>query len=117
MNSLTSDLQKDFPNKWQDIVKADRIFRGMYDEYVGRMNATLEKIYTEESLKQQVKDKQNELMAKINYQKTMLKALNEKVAQLKANDAKPEDIASAIAEVSKANAMIRASETNCEDFR
>lgn len=105
-----SDLQKDFPNKWQDIVKADRIFRGMYDEYVGRMNATLEKIYTEESLKQQVKDKQNELMAKINYQKTMLKALNEKVAQLKANDAKPEDIASAIAEVSKANAMIRASE-------
>lgn len=105
-----SDLQKDFPNKWRDIVKADRIFRGMYDEYVGRMNATLEKIYTEESLKQQVKDKQNELMAKINYQKTMLKALNEKVAQLKENDAKPEDIASAIAEVSKANAMIRASE-------
>ncbi|WP_303016159.1 hypothetical protein [Holdemania massiliensis] len=105
-----SDLQKDFPSKWQDIVKADKVFREMYDEYVGRMNTTLEKVYTEESLKQQVKDKQNELMAKINYQKSMLKALNEKVVQLKENNAKPEDIASAIAKVSKAKAMIRTSE-------
>lgn len=40
-----ADLKKEFPNKWEDIVKMERFMRGMYDEYVGRINAALEQVY------------------------------------------------------------------------
>lgn len=39
------DLRRDFPEKWQDIVKAEAVNRQMYSEYVDRINASLEKIY------------------------------------------------------------------------
>lgn len=39
------DLKKEFPKKWQDIVKAERYFRKQYDAYIGRVNAALEEAY------------------------------------------------------------------------
>lgn len=40
-----ADLQKDFPARWENIVAADKVMRKMYDDYIDRLNATLELIY------------------------------------------------------------------------
>jgi hypothetical protein len=39
------DLKKDFPDKWQDIIKADNIFRNTYNELIDKVNATVSQIY------------------------------------------------------------------------
>lgn len=38
-------LKRDFPDRWQNITKADGINRKLYDDYVDRLNAELERIY------------------------------------------------------------------------
>lgn len=40
-----NDLKKDFPNKWQNIVEADGIFRKNYDEFIDKINETVKRIY------------------------------------------------------------------------
>ena len=49
------DLKKDFPSKWQDIVKVEQFARQAYDNYVDRINEVLEKIYPD--IEKQQKDK------------------------------------------------------------
>lgn len=49
------DLKKDFPSKWQDIVKVEQFAREAYDNYVDRINEVLEKIYPD--IEKQQKDK------------------------------------------------------------
>jgi hypothetical protein len=39
------DLKKDFPDKWQNIVEADKWFRKSYDELIDKVNATIKQIY------------------------------------------------------------------------
>jgi hypothetical protein len=39
------DLKKDFPDKWQNIVEADKWFRKSYDELIDKVNATVKQIY------------------------------------------------------------------------
>jgi hypothetical protein len=39
------DLKKDFPNKWEDIVKADKWFRESYDNLIDIVNESRLKIY------------------------------------------------------------------------
>lgn len=39
------DLQKEFPNNWQNIVEADKWFRKEYDEFIDRINAVKSIIY------------------------------------------------------------------------
>ena len=38
-------LREEFPRTWQKIKEAERFFRNKYDEYLNRINASLEKIY------------------------------------------------------------------------
>jgi hypothetical protein len=38
-------LKKQFPEKWQDIKKAAEYMRKQYDEYIERINSSMEKIY------------------------------------------------------------------------
>lgn len=39
------DLKTEFPDKWENIVKADKLMRRMYNEYIDSINETLKKIY------------------------------------------------------------------------
>lgn len=39
------DLRREFPNKWQDIVEADKWFRQKYNELIEQVNATRKLIY------------------------------------------------------------------------
>jgi hypothetical protein len=39
------DLKKDFPDKWQNIVEADKWFRKSYDELIDKVNVTVKQIY------------------------------------------------------------------------
>jgi hypothetical protein len=38
-------LKKDFPDKWQNIVEADKWFRKSYDELIDKVNVTVKQIY------------------------------------------------------------------------
>lgn len=38
-------LKKDFPNTWENILKAEKLMRSMYNDYVARINEMLEKVY------------------------------------------------------------------------
>jgi len=39
------DLKGEFPGSWENVVKATQVFRGMYDEYIDRINRSLEEVY------------------------------------------------------------------------
>ncbi|MBP3398363.1 MAG: hypothetical protein J6K75_01265, partial [Erysipelotrichaceae bacterium] len=55
------DLKKDFPSTWENIVNADSIMRKYYDDYVDRINGSLEKIYSERSIRESINEKRNDL--------------------------------------------------------
>lgn len=59
------DLKKDFPDTWENIVEADSIMRKYYDEYVDRINQSLEKIYSERNLKESVAERRTELQKEL----------------------------------------------------
>lgn len=40
-----NDLKKDFPGSWEKIVRAEKIVRQIYDDYVVRLNDSLQKVY------------------------------------------------------------------------
>ena len=44
-------LQNDFPDTWENILKAEKIHRLIYDEYVERINKVLRVIYPNEEIK------------------------------------------------------------------
>lgn len=39
------DLKREFPSKWENIVKADEFFRKEYDDFIDQINAIKEQIY------------------------------------------------------------------------
>lgn len=39
------DLKREFPDKWQNIVEADKLFRSNYDELIDKINASREAVY------------------------------------------------------------------------
>lgn len=59
------NLKQDFPETWKNIVEADKIMRKYYDDYVDRINASLERIYSEHNLKEQVAQRRTELQQEI----------------------------------------------------
>ena len=71
------DLKKDFPKTWQNIVEADKIMRKYYDEYVDRINESLEKVYSESVLKESVNERRTQLQKDI-------REAQERLEQLKA---------------------------------
>lgn len=48
-----SDLKRDFPDRWQDIMKGAAAARQIYDEYIGKVNAARVKMYPELEAKAQ----------------------------------------------------------------
>lgn len=48
------DLKRDFPNTWENVVKAESLFRNIYDQYFKRINGMYETIWTNEDLQQEV---------------------------------------------------------------
>ena len=59
------NLKQDFPETWENIVEADKIMRKYYDDYVDRINASLERIYSERNLKEQVAQRRTEIQQEI----------------------------------------------------
>ena len=55
-------LRQDFPNSWKNIREAEKYFRRTYDEYIGRINDSLTKIYKkpEEFMKNKLNRKRGE---------------------------------------------------------
>ena len=39
------DLKREFPNKWRDIVEAEKVFRQQYDELIDLINESRKKVY------------------------------------------------------------------------
>lgn len=90
------DLKREFPSKWQDIVKMEEAMRKMYDEYVVRINAALEQVYPnlEEKAQAQLeswRNKRNTLRGEIaqstnqtaiNYWTQEIDKLDQKIANL-----------------------------------
>jgi hypothetical protein len=71
------DLKRDFPNKWKDIVEAEKVFRQQYDELIDLINESRKKVYPSvekqiESTKQRIKD----LTEDINEYQSKLKDKN-----------------------------------------
>jgi hypothetical protein len=71
------DLKRDFPNKWKDIVEAEKVFRQQYDEMIDLINESRKKVYPSvekqiESTKQRIKD----LTEDINEYQSKLKDKN-----------------------------------------
>ena len=69
------DLKKDFPKTWQNIVEADKIMRKYYDEYVDRINESLEKVYSESVLKESVNERRTQLQKDIREAQDRLEQL------------------------------------------
>ena len=63
-------LQREFPQNWENIVAAERIHRRIYDEYVERINDALYKVYP---------DAEERAMQTVDQAKASAEALREKV--------------------------------------
>lgn len=63
-------LQREFPQNWENIVAAERIHRRIYDEYVERINDALYKVYP---------DAEERAMQTVDRAKANAEALREKV--------------------------------------
>lgn len=53
-------LKEDFPNNWQNIVEAEKINRKIYDDYILKVNGSLEKVYPNLPNKQTVYEINNQ---------------------------------------------------------
>jgi len=119
------DLKRDFPNKWKDIVKAEQWFRRQYDEYVERINVSLEKVYPKVEEKARVE--LAKLKANAQYNAEQAKASEETVQQLEWKIGKERSKRSGgkkgkllrwekkLAEAKKAAERYREKQTRCQD--
>ena len=48
------DLKREFPNKWRDIVEAEKVFRQQYDELIDLINESRKKVYP--TVEKQIED-------------------------------------------------------------
>lgn len=60
-----NDLKRDFPKNHETIIKGSEYIRTIYDEYINRLNESLELIYPTQKLEKAVKDRQNSKLKEI----------------------------------------------------
>lgn len=64
------DLKREFPQSWENIVKANEVNRQLYDTYLREINEALEAIYP--NALQDAKTKRDNIAARIEYYKKLL---------------------------------------------
>jgi hypothetical protein len=68
-----NDLKRDFPKTWQNVVEAEKVMRAIYDDYVVRLNEeSLSKIYSDESIKNEIATKKRKINNEIEHNRKLL---------------------------------------------
>ena len=78
------DLKRDFPDSWEKIVKAERMAREVYDDYVGEINAARQKIYPD--IEAKAKAEEERLNQKAAYYSAQAQIQDQRIEKIR-NDA------------------------------
>ena len=78
------DLKRDFPDSWEKIVKAERMAREVYDDYVGKINAARQKIYPD--IEAKAKAEEERLNQKAAYYSAQAQIQDQRIEKIR-NDA------------------------------
>lgn len=72
-----ADLRREFPDTWSNVVKAEKIFRDMYDEYFERVNGMYETIWSNDELQAEELEKKANIQRDLNSARIQLKEIVE----------------------------------------